>query len=279
MLTWSNCLGNPQRPGDHTDPETGLLVCGVCGEAKQIRIDLPWRKEVVPVACRCVREENAARKEALAQEEAAYRLARRRTSCFGGDDRKAGFTFATDDRRDAQLSDRVRGYVQHFAEFCREGRGLLLLGPTGTGKTFYACCIANALLEAGYSARVTNFSQIANELQGTFDKQGVHNALLRPDLLVLDDLAAERDTSFMNEIVFQVIDARCATQKPMIVTSNLSAQAFFKPDSIERGRVFSRLKEVCIPLSVTGSDRREEQLRQRMADDLARLKSKDRGAE
>ena len=61
----------------------------------------------------------------------------------------------------------------------------------------------------------------------------------------------------------------------MIVTSNLSAQAFFKPDSIERGRVFSRLKEVCIPLSVTGNDRREEQLRQRMADDIARLQSKD----
>ena len=275
MRNWTNRLGNPQRQGDYIDPETGLLVCGICGEAKQRRIELLGRQEVVPVACRCVREENAVRKEALAQEKAAYRLARRRTSCFGEDDKKAGFTFATDDRRDVQLSDRVRGYVQHFAEFRREGRGLLLLGPNGTGKTFYACCIANALLEAGYSARVTNFALIASELQGTFDKQGVHNALLRTDLLVLDDLAAERDTAFMNEIVFQVIDARCATQKPMIVTSNLSAQAFFKPDTIERGRVFSRLKEVCIPLSVTGTDRREEQLRQRMADDLARLHSND----
>ena len=78
MLTWSNCLGNPQRPGDHTDPETGLLVCGVCGEAKQLRIDLPWRKEVVPVACRCVREENAARKEALG----ALRLPRQKEGAF-----------------------------------------------------------------------------------------------------------------------------------------------------------------------------------------------------
>lgn len=235
MRNWTNRLGNPQRQGDYIDPETGLLVCGICGEAKQRRIELLGRQEVVPVACRCVREENAVRKEALAQEKAAYRLARRRTSCFGEDDKKAGFTFATDDRRDVQLSDRVRGYVQHFAEFRREGRGLLLLGPTGTGKTFYACCIANALLEAGYSARVTNFALIANELQGTFDKQGVHNALLRPDLLVLDDLAAERDTAFMNEIVFQVIDARCATQKPMIVTSNLSAQTFLSRIRLSEG--------------------------------------------
>ncbi|HJD20975.1 MAG TPA: hypothetical protein H9915_04055 [Candidatus Gemmiger faecigallinarum] len=110
MLTWSNCLGNPQRPGDHTDPETGLLVCGVCGEAKQLRIDLPWRKEVVPVACRCVREENAARKEALAQEEAAYRLARRRTSCFGGDDRKAGFTFTKFAESAISTIDNMTGY-------------------------------------------------------------------------------------------------------------------------------------------------------------------------
>lgn len=271
MMNWTNRLGNPQRPGDHTDPETGLLLCGTCGEPKQTRINLLGQDMVVPCDCRCVREQKATRKTALRQEEAACRLTRRRYICFGDDAKKAGYTFDKDDQRDAALSRRVRGYVEHFGELRQQGRGLLLLGPTGTGKTFYACCIANALLEAGYTARVTNFAVIANELQGTFDKAGVHRELKQPDLLVLDDLAAERDTSFMNEIVFQVVEERCVAQKPLVVTSNLSAQAFFKPDTIERGRVFSRLKEVCIPLSVTGTDRRDEQLRQRVGNDLALL--------
>lgn len=272
MNDWKNNLGNPQNPGDYIDPNTGLLICGACGEAKQRQVELLGRMMLVPVDCLCIREKKAAMADALKREEAAYRLARRRASCFGEDDRKAGFTFAVDDRRNRQLSDHVRGYTQHFAKFQHDGRGLLLLGPTGTGKTFYACCIANALLDAGYSVCVTNFVQIAAELQGTFDKGRVHAALLKPDLLVLDDLAAERDTSFMNEIVFQVVDGRCSAKKPLVVTSNISAQEFFKPDSIERGRVFSRLKEMCIPLSVTGPDRREEQLRQRMAEDLAQLR-------
>lgn len=271
MTGWGNRLGNPPKPNDRVDPATGLLLCGVCGEPKQIRINLLGQDMVVPCDCRCVREQKAAIEKAVRQEEAACRLARHRANCFGDDAKKAGYTFARDDQRDAELSRRVRGYVKQFAKFRQEGRGLLLLGPTGTGKTFYACCIANALLEAGYSVRVTNFAEIANELQGTFDKAGVHRELKRPDLLVLDDLAAERDTSFMNEIVFQVVEERCAAKKPLVVTSNLSAQSFFKPDTIERGRVFSRLKEVCIPLSVTGSDRRDEQLRRRIGNDLALL--------
>ena len=165
----------------------------------------------------------------------------------------------------------MRGYARQFEKFKQEGRGLLFLGSTGTGKTFYACCIANALIDAGYSAIVTNFAQIANDLQGTFDKAQVHNRLLRADLLVLDDLAAERDTSFMQEIVFQVVEERSAAKKPLIVTSNVSTQEFMNPGDLARRRVFSRLKEVCIPIAVTGADRREEQLRKRVAGDQALL--------
>lgn len=271
MSEWNNRLGNPQAPGDYTDPETGLLMCGVCGEPKQTRVKLLGMVQTVPCVCRCIREEGEQREKRMEQESAEYMAARRRTECFGEDMRKAGCTFDLDDQRNAKLARQVRGYVQRFDRFKREGRGLLFLGPTGTGKTFYACCIANALIDAGYSAIVTNFAQIANDLQGTFDKAQVHNRLLRADLLVLDDLAAERDTSFMQEIVFQVVEERSAAKKPMIVTSNVSTQEFMNPGDLARRRVFSRLKEVCIPIAVTGADRREEQMRKRVAGDQALL--------
>lgn len=271
MSEWNNRLGNPPAPGDYTDPETGLLVCGVCGEPKQMRVELLGMAQTVPCDCRCIQEEKSRQREEQARRDAEYRAAKRSTECFRDDMRKAGCTFDSDDQKNAKLARQVCGYVRQFEKFRQEGRGLLFLGPTGTGKTFYACCIANALIDAGYSAIVTNFAQIANDLQGTFDKAQVHNRLLRADLLVLDDLAAERDTSFMQEIVFQVVEERSAAKKPLIVTSNVSTQEFMNPGDLARRRVFSRLKEVCIPIAVTGADRREEQMRKRVAGDQALL--------
>lgn len=271
MSEWDNRLGNPLKPGDYKDERSGLLVCGMCGEMKQHVIELAGVKMVVPCACRCTREQDAARREEEERRRAEYERSRRRCECFGDDLKKAGYTFAADDRRLAKVSDAARGYANDFAEQRKRGKGLLFLGTVGTGKTFYACCIANAVIDAGYSAIVTNFAEIANDLQATFNKGSVHKRLLRTDLLVLDDLAAERDTSFMQEIVFQVIEERSAAGKPMILTSNLSPQEFLHPAELSRSRVFSRVAEVCTIVSVTGADRRMERRKMEQREDRSRL--------
>ena len=77
-----------------------------------------------------------------------------------------------------------------------------------------ACCIANALLDKGYTVKVSTFADIANRLQGTFDKESIYDDLNAVDLLILDDLNAERDTSFMQEIVFTVIDTAAPLKSP-----------------------------------------------------------------
>ena len=271
MSDWTNRLGNPQAPGDYMDAKSGLLMCGACGEPKQHVIDLAGTKMIVPCACRCTREQDKARKEALERQRAEYELSRRRTECFGDDLKKAGYTFAADDRRNAHVSDAAWGYTKDFAQQRKDGKGLLFLGTVGTGKTFYACCIANAVIDAGYSAIVTNFAQIASDLQGAFDKRSVHNQLLRADLIVLDDLAAERDTSFMQEVVFQVVEELSGAGKPMILTSNLSPQEFLHPAELSRSRVLSRVAEVCTIVSVTGADRRMERRKMEQREDRNRL--------
>lgn len=271
MEAWKNRLGNPQGPGDYIDAKSGLLVCGTCGEMKQHVIELAGNKLIVPCACRCTREQDAARREEMERRRAEYEKSRRQCECFGYDLKKAGYTFAADDRRLESASDAARGYANDFEEQRKQGKGLLFLGAVGTGKTFYACCIANAVIDAGYSAIVTNFAEIANDLQATFDKGSIHNRLLRTDLLVLDDLAAERDTSFMQEIVFQVIEERSAAGKPMVLTSNLSPQEFLHPAELSRSRVFSRVAEVCAIISVTGADRRMERRKMQQREDRNRL--------
>ena len=42
--------------------------------------------------------------------------------------------------------------------------GYMVMGPVGTGKSFFAGCVANALMEQGISVMMTNFSRILNEL-------------------------------------------------------------------------------------------------------------------
>lgn len=262
---------NPQMPEDYRDEETGLLMCGRCGTPKEMYLTLYGEKRIVRVLCKCSSEKYNAEQAAQREAERQRRIERRRENCFGYGSRKAAFTFDTDDGGDVQTMKLAKGYVERFEDFKARGKGLLFLGGTGTGKTFTACCIANALLDKGYSVRVATFAEIAAKLQGNWDKEEIYKELAMYDLLVLDDLGAERDTSYMDEIVFTVIDTRCAAKKPMIVTSNIDGTAFINGGELAKNRVFSRLYEMCVPVTVNGRDRRRERMMQETAADMAML--------
>ena len=84
--------------------------------------------------------------------------------------------------------------------------GLLIWGDVGTGKSFFAGCIANALLEKGIPVLMTNFSRILNTLTGMHfeDRNQFINSLNRYSLLIIDDLGIERNSDFALEQVFNV---------------------------------------------------------------------------
>ena len=101
---------------------------------------------------------------------------------------------------------------------------------------------------------MTDFSRIINTLWGLNQgKQDYLDSLNRFDLLIIDDLSAERDTEYANGIVTSVIDSRCKSGKPMIVTTNLNAEEIFSPEGIRKKRIYSRLCEMCIPLHFVGN--------------------------
>ena len=78
---------------------------------------------------------------------------------------------------------------------------------------------------------------------------------------MLDDLDAERDTEYMQEYVYNIIDARYRAGLPMIVTTNLTGAKLKNPDSISKERIYSRLLERCHPIEITGADRRRAALK------------------
>lgn len=74
------------------------------------------------------------------------------------------------------------------------------------------------------------------------------------DLLILDDLGKEKQTEWTNQILYEVINSRYEHRKPIVVTTNYSAQEL--SNRIDSA-VVSRLFEMCAFVNVTGVDHRK----------------------
>lgn len=242
--------------------DNGLIYCHKCNTPKQCRVKNPFthEMEIRPCTCKCRQEELKAEDEELKRQQFKRKIKEYRRLGFP-DEELTSCTFANDDLSNEKLTTAMRNYVDKFAEFRKQGKGLILYGDVGTGKTFAAACVANALIDKGYPCLVTNFARIANTVQGTFDKQDYYDDLNRFALIVIDDLSAERKTEFMQEIVYNVIDSRYRAGKPLIITTNLTSKELKNPADITNQRTFSRILEICHPIKVEGCDKRKEKLK------------------
>ena len=140
------------------------------------------------------------------------------------------YTFANDNGQNP-LMDKARAYVENWKEAYKNNTGLLLFGDVGTGKSFFAGCIANALLDRDVPVLMTNFPTILNRLTGMFDQDRADfiASFDEYDLLIIDDLGVERSTEYAMEQMFFVIDSRYRSRRPMIITTNLKLAELKNP--------------------------------------------------
>ena len=232
----------------------GFLHCAKCHRQTEHIINFLGTPKKVRCICKC--QEEAMEKQA--QREKQEEFDRMRKVCFA-ESNMHDWTFQNDDRRNAKISDAMKRYVDNFPEFRKEGKGLLLHGDVGTGKTYYAACIANSLIDSGYSVLMTNFARLTNKINGMFEgKQEYIDSLNRYTLLIIDDLGAERKSEFMQEQVFNIIDARYRSGLPLIITTNLTTDEIKKPQDIGYSRIYDRVLERCFPVEVKGVSRRRQ---------------------
>lgn len=239
----------------------GLLHCHKCNTPKQCRVEFFGIVKTPMCLCKCEIEKREREEAERKRREYEARVKELRRIAFPESAMK-DWTFANDDGESSQIIGIAKKYVENFDKMLEDGKGLLLFGGVGNGKTFASACIANALIDKGYPVMMTNFARIANTVQGMFEgRQEYYDSFNRFPLLVIDDLSAERKTEYMQEIVFNVIDSRYRAGLPTIVTSNLTADAIKNPADIAYQRIFSRLLEMCVPIEVKGEDRRRKILK------------------
>lgn len=241
--------------------DDGLIYCGKCHTKKQCIVPFFGQDKKVYCLCKCAVEKREAEKAEQERRERMMKIQRLRQIGFP-DSEMQKWTFDRDDKSNPQISEIARNYVDKFDEMKKRGKGLLFFGSVGTGKTFISACIANALIDKGYPCIVTNFARLVNEISRTFsDRQDYIDNLNSSDLLVIDDLASERDTEYMGEIVQNIIDSRYRSELPLIITTNLTSDELKHPAEIRKQRIYSRLFEMCVPIEVKGKDRRKQKLR------------------
>lgn len=255
---------NPPKPDDYIDPESGLRYCGKCHTPKETEKLFLGRITKLPINCKC-RDEEFAEIRRIKERDRIDLLKRE-----GFDDPAiVESRFEADTSPEMKESVVCRDYVEHFEEFYGKGKGLVFTGPVGTGKTFYASCIANALMEKLHPVLVTSISRYIRSLEGEYGNRNESIDYLRKfELVVFDDLGVERNTPYINELVYAIIDGRVRSRKPMIVTTNVSMDVLKQTGSIpiETARIYDRILSACIPVEFKGENIRRQQAREDYVD-------------
>lgn len=247
----------PLAEDEYIDKTSGLVYCKKCHTPRQASVELGGTLFHPYCICQCqseARELELAKEKQLQEQQ---RIARLKANGLQ-DASLRQFTFANDTGINPEMQ-KAHSYVEHWAEMKATATGLLLWGNVGTGKSFFAGCIANALLDRGVPVLMTNFSRILNALTGMFsdDRNKYIDSLNHYSLLIIDDLGMERGTEYALEQVFNVIDARLRSNLPLIVTTNLTLDELKHPADLAHERIYSRVLERCIPLKINNQNIRQ----------------------
>jgi DNA replication protein DnaC len=203
--------------------------------------------------CQCRRAEDLAR---------AYQLSRIPRKFLS----KTLAAFQTRSPQHKHIVHDARAFLKTFKGNAAENasKGMLLSGKEGTGKTHLAVAILKEVIEKGYSGLYWNVPELFLELRRRMeDKSEEHESELfdhanRVDLLVLDDLGAERTSDYVLDRLYVLINGRYQNDTATIITTNRTIPELRQQIG---PRITSRIGEMCVLLEFPAGDFRLQNLK------------------
>ena len=131
---------------------------------------------------------------------------------------------------------------------------MIFTGACGTGKTHVAACIANELIDNGKTVYMDIASSMVKSATDFKTRTEFMEMLASADLVIIDDFGTERSTANADEKIFEIIDERVRSKKPMVITTNLSEAELKNPVDIQKQRLYSRMLGACAIVEFNGND-------------------------
>ena len=241
--------------------EVGITeFCPVCGEATQKKLPFPLmdgtgrvKQLNVHIMCSCEKKKQEDYERELKKEEEMKAIQiLRNLSLMDSKLSKASLSSFAETEDNGKLLRIIKNYIDGFDRMYKENQGLILWGPVGTGKSYSAAVIANELINRKVPVIMTSFIKMLNKLVAFEDVSEEIERLNQAKLLIIDDLGAERGTDYALEKVYDIIDNRYRSNKPIILTTNLTIEQMKNCDDIRYTRIYDRIFEMCYPVKVTG---------------------------
>lgn len=166
----------------------------------------------------------------------------------------------------------VRRFVRNLDANLDQGKGIWFMGDVGTGKTTLAMLVSKSALDQGRSVAIYSMPKLLARIRRTYEAEPgddtyskFFDRLTSVDLLHIDDVGAERQTEWVLEQLYSIVNDRYEAERSIVFTTNVSGgkmEERLKEVEEQVGRrTFSRLAEMCgDPVLLFGQDLRYSQV-------------------